>query len=82
MPGLSRSPLLFGFSRSACAGSRPARADLVRRDFTSPVPTYKPVGDITYLRTAAHGKGALGTALFLEYRLDGVCGSHSCNIPW
>ncbi|MBQ9067643.1 MAG: hypothetical protein IJ131_01080 [Eggerthellaceae bacterium] len=29
----------------------PARPDLVRRDFTSPVPTYKPVGDITYLRT-------------------------------
>lgn len=56
MPGLSRSPLLFGFSRSACAGSRLARADLVRRDFTSPVPTYKLIGDITYLRTAAHGK--------------------------
>ena len=32
------------------------RSDLVRRDFTSPVPTYKLVGDITYLRTAAHGK--------------------------
>ena len=32
------------------------RPDLVRRDFTSPVPTYKLVGDITYLRTAAHGK--------------------------
>ena len=29
----------------------PARPDLVRRDFTSPVPTYKLVGDITYLRT-------------------------------
>ena len=27
------------------------RPDLVRRDFTSPVPTYKLVGDITYLRT-------------------------------
>lgn len=26
------------------------RPDLVRRDFTSPVPTYKLVGDITYLR--------------------------------
>jgi len=26
----------------------PARPDLVRRDFTSPVPTYKLVGDITY----------------------------------
>lgn len=29
----------------------PARPDLVNRDFTSPVPTYKLVGDITYLRT-------------------------------
>ena len=29
----------------------PERPDLVRRDFTSPVPTYKLVGDITYLRT-------------------------------
>ena len=27
------------------------RPDLVRRDFNSPVPTYKLVGDITYLRT-------------------------------
>lgn len=29
------------------------RPDLIRRDFTSPVPTYKLVGDITYLRTPA-----------------------------
>ncbi len=29
----------------------PARPDLVKRDFTSPVPTYKLVGDITYLKT-------------------------------
>ena len=29
----------------------PSRPDLVRRDFTSPVPTYKLVGDITYLKT-------------------------------
>ena len=29
----------------------PARPDLVRRDFTSPVPMYKLVGDITYLTT-------------------------------
>ena len=29
----------------------PARPDLIKRDFTSPVPTYKLVGDITYLRT-------------------------------
>jgi len=27
------------------------RPDLLKRDFTSPVPTYKLVGDITYLRT-------------------------------
>ena len=31
----------------------PARPDLVRRDFESPVPTYKLVGDITYLRTTS-----------------------------
>ena len=29
----------------------PARPDLIKRDFASPVPTYKLVGDITYLRT-------------------------------
>ena len=29
----------------------PARPDLIKRDFTSPVPTYKLVGDITYLKT-------------------------------
>ena len=29
----------------------PARPDLIGRDFTSPVPTYKLVSDITYLRT-------------------------------
>ena len=31
----------------------PERPDLVMRDFTSPVPTYKLVGDITYLRTTS-----------------------------
>ena len=31
--------------------SAPARPDLIKRDFTSPVPTYKLVGDITYLKT-------------------------------
>lgn len=31
----------------------PARPDLVGRDFESPVPTYKLVGDITYLRTTS-----------------------------
>ena len=35
---------------------REAQARPGARDFTSPVPTYKLVGDITYLRTAAHGK--------------------------
>ena len=29
----------------------PARPDLIKRDFTSPIPTYKLVGDITYLKT-------------------------------
>lgn len=28
------------------------KPDLIKRDFTSPVPTYKLVGDITYLRTS------------------------------
>ena len=27
------------------------RPDLIKRDFTSPIPTYKLVGDITYLKT-------------------------------
>ena len=30
----------------------PARPDLIRRDFSSPVPTVRLVGDITYLKTA------------------------------
>lgn len=30
----------------------PIRPDLIKRDFTSPVPTIKLVGDITYLKTA------------------------------
>ena len=37
--------------------------DLVRRDFTSPVPTYKLVGDITYLRT---GEGWLFLATVID----------------
>ena len=41
----------------------PARPDLVRRDFTSPVPTYKLVGDITYLRT---GEGWLYLATVID----------------
>ena len=39
------------------------RPDLVRRDFTSPVPTYKLVGDITYLRT---GEGWLHPATAID----------------
>lgn len=41
----------------------PKRPDLVRRDFTSPVPTYKLVGDITYLRT---GEGWLYLATVID----------------
>ena len=39
------------------------RPDLVRRDFTSPVPTCKLVGDITYLRT---GRGWLFLATVID----------------
>ena len=39
------------------------RPDLVRRDFTSPVPTCKLVGDITYLRT---GEGWLFLATVID----------------
>lgn len=41
----------------------PARPDLVRRDFTSPVPACKLVGDITYLRT---GEGWLYLATVID----------------
>lgn len=47
------------------AGPRP---DLVRRDFTSPVPTYKPVGDMTYLR-AGEGRLYLATVIDLKTRM-------------
>ena len=39
------------------------RPDLVRRDFTSSVPTYKLVGDITYLRT---GEGWLRLSTVID----------------
>lgn len=39
------------------------RPDLVRRDFTSPVPTYRLVGDITYLRA---GEGWLYLATVID----------------
>lgn len=41
----------------------PTRPDLIKRDFTSPVPTYKLVGDITYLRT---GEGWLYLATVID----------------
>lgn len=47
------------------AGPRP---DLVRRDFTSPVPTYKLVGGITYLRTG-EGWLYLSTVIDLNTRM-------------
>ena len=41
----------------------PVRPDLVKRDFTSPIPTCKLVGDITYLRT---GEGWLYLATVID----------------
>lgn len=49
----------------------PARPDLVKRDFTSPVPTYKLVGDITYLRT---GEGWLYLATVIDLATRMVVG--------
>lgn len=46
----------------------PERPDLVGRDFTSPVPTYKLVGDITYLRTG-QGWLFLSTVIDLNTRM-------------
>lgn len=48
-----------------------ARPDLVKRDFTSPVPTYKLVGDITYLRT---GQGWLFLATVIDLNTRMVVG--------
>lgn len=44
------------------------RPDLIRRDFTSPVPTYKLVGDITYLRIG-QGWLYLSTVIDLNTRM-------------
>lgn len=44
------------------------RPDLVRRDFTSPVPTYKLVGGIPYLRTS-EGWPCLPTVIDLNTRM-------------
>lgn len=44
------------------------KPDLVKRDFTSPVPTYKLVGDITYLKTA-QGWLYLSTVIDLNTRM-------------
>ena len=49
----------------------PTRPDLVKRDFTSPVPTYKLVGDITYLRT---GEGWLYLATVVDLATRMVVG--------
>jgi transposase InsO family protein len=42
----------------------PSREDLIRRDFTAPVPTIKLVGDITYLKVNSH------TTLYLAVIID------------
>ena len=49
----------------------PSRPDLVKRDFTSPVPTYKLVGDITYLKT---GQGWLFLATVIDLNTRMVVG--------
>lgn len=49
----------------------PTRPDLLKRDFTSPVPTYKLVGDITYLRT---GEGWLYLATVIDLATRMVVG--------
>ncbi|SEO60813.1 IS3 family transposase [Denitrobacterium detoxificans] len=51
-------------------GAKP-KPDLVRRDFTSPVPTYKLCGDITYLRT---GQGWLYLATVIDFNTRMVVG--------
>ena len=48
--------------------SAPSRPDLVRRDFSSPVPTTRLVGDITYLRTG-QGWLYLSTVIDLATRM-------------
>lgn len=49
-------------------GDAKPKPDLFRRDFTSPVPTYKLVGDITYLRTG-QGWLYLSTVIDLNTRM-------------
>ena len=49
----------------------PARPDLIGRDFTSPCPTIRLVGDITYLRT---GQGWLYLAVVIDLRTRMVVG--------
>ena len=44
------------------------KPDLIKRDFTSPIPTYKLVGDITYLHTA-QGWLYLSTVIDLNTRM-------------
>lgn len=52
-----------GVRTTVPAADADTRPDLVLRDFTSPVPTYKLVGDITYLRT---GEGWLYLATVID----------------
>ena len=49
------------------------KPDLVRRDFTSPVPAYKLVGDITYLRT---GRGWLHLSRLAASPLTDIANLH------
>lgn len=48
--------------------SAPSRPDLLRREFSSPVPTTRLVGDITYLRTG-QGWPCLATVIDLATRM-------------
>ena len=52
-------------------GGAPPKPDLVAHDFTGPVPTYKFVGDITYLRT---GQGWLSLATVIDLNTRMVVG--------
>lgn len=52
-------------------GGAPPKPDLVAHNFTGPVPTYKFVGDITYLRT---GQGWLSLATVIDLNTRMVVG--------
>ena len=57
-----------GFRRETADPNAKPRPDMVRRDFTSPVPTYKLVGDIACLRTG-EGWLRLSTVIDLSTRM-------------